>query len=105
MTEPTQSEPAFQPQVSKLRQPGFGGGPDWSTDVALGTLDRIRSSASVEEAHVQATVEVAMLLHSIRRILIWTAVIIPAALVVLGIVLALALGDSPTTPTSRYSYP
>lgn len=104
MTEPKPGEGPFQPYISK-RAVGtvIAVGPSWGSDYAKASLHRIRSSASVEEAHAQATTEVAILLHSIRRILIWTAVIMPTVFVVLGIVLTIALADTPA-PT-RYTYP
>lgn len=104
MTEPKPGEGPFQPYISKQPVGDVGSGPSWGTAFAKASLHRIRSSASVEEAQAQATTEVAILLHSIRRILIWTAVIIPTVCVALGIVFAIVLADSPP-PSSRYTYP
>lgn len=72
-------QPAFQPAMSG-NDDGPGSGAPWHQPFVKASLHRIRSSATVEAASVQATTEVVVLLHSIRRILIWTAVIIPAAL-------------------------
>ena len=65
----------FAPYVSK--RTGAGTGPDWVRMWPSESLRRIRASATVEEAGVQATTEVVILLHSIRRMLMWTLVILP----------------------------
>lgn len=68
--------PAFAPIKGR---PINAQGPSWSTAYAANTLARIRRADSVETATAQAVTEVAILLHSIRRVLIWPAVIIPAS--------------------------
>lgn len=67
----------YQPYVSRRTGPGTG--PDWMGAFPAASLRRIRASASVEEAGVQATTEVVILLHSIRRFLLWMLVIVPVA--------------------------
>lgn len=52
-------------------------GPSWYPTFAEGSLKRINEAGTPERATAQATAEAVMVLHSIRRILIWTAVIIP----------------------------
>lgn len=92
----------FKPYVSKETGPGTG--PDWSGDYAKESLRRIRASATVEEAGVQATVEVVILLHSIRRMLLWALVIIPLVAVGLWITMVvIASGSEPSSCTSVYS--
>ena len=55
------------------------------------------------EAQAQIAVETMILLHSIRRILMWTLVIIPLLLVVLGIVLGVvAMADSSASELPSY---
>ncbi|QQQ75713.1 hypothetical protein IOD16_32305 [Saccharothrix sp. 6-C] len=75
----------FQPFVS-VYQGTPGTGANWKHHFAQASLHRIRNSASVEEAQAQATTEAVVLLHSIRRILIWTLVIVPLVLVAVGVV-------------------
>lgn len=84
----------FKPFVSKGRGPGSG--PAWSEPYPAESLRRIRASATVEEAGVQATTEVVILLHSIRRMLIWTLVIIP--LLAAGLVITLIAVSSAAEP-------
>ncbi|GHH48830.1 hypothetical protein [Lentzea cavernae] len=80
-----QAEPEFgpfEPLVPKVR-PGLP--PDWEGSCPAASVRRIRKAATIEEAGVQATTEAVILLHSIRRILMWVLVIIPlvsAALVI-----------------------
>lgn len=81
--KPRSEEGPFKPYVSKSTGPGTG--PDWSEAYPAASLRRIRASATVEEAGVQATTEAVILLHSIRRMLMWTLVIIPIIAIGLGI--------------------
>ena len=92
----------FQPYVSKEAGPGTG--PSWSEAYPAASLRRIRASATIEEAGVQATTEAVILLHSIRRILMWMLVILPA--IATAVIIALvAVGDAaePASCTSIYS--
>ncbi len=92
----------FEPYVSKTTGPGTG--PSWSEPYAAASLRRIRASATIEEAGVQATTEAVILLHSIRRILMWMLVIIPAIAAALIIVLvAVSESAEPAPCTSIYS--
>ncbi|MGW6928538.1 hypothetical protein ACWGE0_00655 [Lentzea sp. NPDC054927] len=85
---------AFQPYVQK--RTGLGTGPDWKNPYPAASLRRIRASATVEEAGVQATTEAVILLHSIRRILMSMLVIIPVAAAALFITLMIV--DNASTP-------
>lgn len=92
----------FKPYVSKETGPGTG--PDWSGSYAKESLRRVRASASVEEAGVQATVEAVILLHSIRRMLLWALVVVPLLAVGLWITMvAIASGSESSSCTSAYS--
>lgn len=92
----------YQPYVSKETGPGTG--PDWSGSYPAASLRRIRASATTEEAGVQATTEAVILLHSIRRILMWMLVIIPVTAAGLIIALAVVSGTAePESCTSIYS--
>ncbi|NUT53670.1 MAG: hypothetical protein HOV94_41235 [Saccharothrix sp.] len=82
----------FQPYVSDY-QGAPGTGPNWNQVFVRASLHRIRHSPTVAEAQAQAATEAVVLLHSIRRILIWTLVIIPAAVLVLAVVLLVAGGS------------
>lgn len=94
-------EGPFKPYVSKATGPGTG--PDWSEGYPAESLRRIRASATVEEAGVQATTEAVILLHSIRRMLMWTLVIIPIIAVGLGITMIVLANASEPACTSIYS--
>ncbi|MFD4636650.1 hypothetical protein ACFWN2_05000 [Lentzea sp. NPDC058436] len=80
----------FQPFVQQATGPGTG--PDWKSRLPAASLRRIRASATTEEAGVQATTEAVIVLHSIRRILMWSLVITPgfAAAAVIGLFLILS---------------
>lgn len=86
----TTPEPAFQP--AKTTIDGLREGPSWSSAFAKKSLKRIEGATTVEAALAQALTEQVILLHSIRRILIWTLVLIPAILTAIGIIL-LVLGQ------------
>lgn len=75
----------FAPFVSKRTGPGTG--PDWVGVWPEASIRRIKASATVEEAGVQATTEVVILLHSIRRMLMWNLVILP--LVAVGVLIVM----------------
>ncbi|ATE55978.1 hypothetical protein CNX65_24110 [Actinosynnema pretiosum] len=70
----------------------YTGGPTWASDPAGHALLRINRAGGPAEATAQAAAEAVLVLHSIRRILLWTAVLLPLA-VVLG---ALLLSMEPT---------
>ncbi|MEV6607930.1 hypothetical protein [Kutzneria sp. NPDC051319] len=82
----------------------LGYGASWSTDNVKASLTRISSSSSVEQAQAQASVEAVVLLHSIRRILMWTAVIIPLLLVAAGIILTVTTSNSGSSSCSYSTY-
>ncbi|SER77038.1 hypothetical protein [Lentzea albida] len=93
---------AFELRVQKER--GVGTGPDWSSSYPADSVLRIQAAPTVEEAGVQATTEAVILLHSIRRILMWMLVIIPvlgaAAFITL---LVIANAADPAACTSIYN--
>ncbi|MFD5831479.1 hypothetical protein [Lentzea sp. NPDC060358] len=66
----------FAPYISRRTGPGTG--PDWARMWPSESLRRIRASASVEDAGVQATTEAVILLHSVRRLLMWNLVLLPS---------------------------
>ncbi|ANZ37446.1 hypothetical protein BBK82_16725 [Lentzea guizhouensis] len=80
----------FAPYVSKATGPATG--PDWMGSYPAQSLRRIRASATVEEAGVQATTEAVVLLHSIRRMLMWTLVIVPMIAAGLAITMIVVSG-------------
>ncbi|HUQ57210.1 hypothetical protein [Lentzea sp.] len=90
---PQDPEGPFRPYVQQETERG----PMWNNGLPEASLRRIRASATVEEAGVQATTETVILLHSIRRTLIWTLIIFPLA--VLGLLIAMvAIGNSERFP-------
>lgn len=91
----------FQPYMPKATGPGFP--PDWSGSFPASSLRRIVRSATVEDAGVQATTEAVILLHSIRRILIWMLVIIPMVAAALIITLTVLSDTAEPACTSIYS--
>jgi hypothetical protein len=84
-TPPT---PQFQVAVGDSKATFLG--PSWATEEARRSLHRINRTATTGEAIAQGVAESVMVLHSIRRILIWIAVIVPSVLAVLLIVLLVA---------------
>ncbi|MEV1113647.1 hypothetical protein AB0I91_01155 [Actinosynnema sp. NPDC049800] len=81
----TTPEPGpFQPYISAHETPSTA--PTWKHHSVKASLHRIRHSRTVEDAHAQATTEAVVLLHSIRRTLVWIAVLITFVVVVLVIV-------------------
>ncbi|RKT49270.1 hypothetical protein [Saccharothrix australiensis] len=93
MSEPQAPMPiAFDPSTSKATT-----GPTWHSDYVKASLHRIRSS-SVDQAVAQAMTEQVVLLHSIRRILVWTLIIVPTVVVALGVVVWVA-ADSQSSAT------
>ncbi|SDP60974.1 hypothetical protein SAMN05421507_11199 [Lentzea jiangxiensis] len=74
-------------------------GPMWNNGLPEASLWRVRASATVEEAGVQATTEAVILLRSIRRTLIWTLIIVP--LTVLGLLLTIVAVGSEPQPAPR----
>ncbi|WNV84450.1 hypothetical protein [Umezawaea sp. Da 62-37] len=95
-------EPAFAPVVQSDTGPGSG--PSWQQLFADASLNRIRERDTAEATHIQATTEVVIVLHSIRRILLWTAVIIPIVVTTLGLILIIgAASESKPSTCSVYS--
>lgn len=93
MSEET-AVPVFEPVGYK--QADQASGPAWHTDSVRATLKRIRNAPDAASVQAQVTTEAVVLLHSIRRILIWTAVVIPVALLAVAIILlATAPGEAP----------
>lgn len=85
-TEPTR-------KIRKAHTEGVGDGPSWRTSFVKWSLERIEKAATSEAAATQALVEQVVILHSIRRILIWTLVLLPLTLTAI-IVILLAAGQS-----------
>lgn len=73
----------FQPYISAHDTPSTA--PGWKHHAVKASLHRIRHSPTVEDAHAQATTEAVVLLHSIRRVLLWIAVLLAILVVVLVI--------------------
>lgn len=93
---------AFELQVQKESGPGTG--PDWTGSYPADSLRRVRAAATTEEAGVQATTEAVILLHSIRRILMWMLVIVPTVGAALFIALVVMANTAEPAPcTSIYS--
>jgi hypothetical protein len=69
---------------------GPGNGPSWRTTYVTRAVERIEQAPTVDAAAVQALTEQVVVLHSIRRILIWTLVLVPLILTALGIILLMA---------------
>ena len=67
---------------------------------ARAALRRIDAAA---DQQVQASKEAVVVLYSIRRILLWTLVVVPAALLGLAVVLGLAAQSESTKPECSYS--
>ncbi|MFT7839795.1 hypothetical protein Q5530_26935 [Saccharothrix sp. BKS2] len=86
MSEERTQAPTWQAAADTPRD-HYGNGPTWSPAHAARSLRRINEAGGPAEATAQAAAETVMVLHSIRRILIWTAVIIPAVLAVITITL------------------
>ncbi len=75
--------PAFKFSIEGINGPG----PDWRTDAAKAALARIGGASGVAQAQAQAAVEQVVVLHSIRRILLVTSVVIPLVLLAISIIL------------------
>ncbi|HWU12111.1 MAG TPA: hypothetical protein VN520_38185 [Streptomyces sp.] len=67
----------WQVDANKHNPDGAFDGPTWFPTFAARSLKRINAAGDADRATAQGVAEVVMILHSIRRILIWTAVIIP----------------------------
>jgi hypothetical protein len=103
-TDKSQVNPEFGPfRPYQPKESGPGTGPDWTGSYPASSLRRIRKSATVEEAGVQATTEVVILLHSIRRMLMWVLVIIPIVAGALLITLVAVSGSAEPACSSLYS--
>lgn len=73
-------------------------GASWTHMYPKGSIERIHSRATWQDAQTQAQVETVVLLHSIRRILIWTMVIIPiVAAIAVGVMFGAPADESTTT--------
>jgi hypothetical protein len=83
ISTPSPEQSAFEPAAPEVTYSESS----WTTDNAKASLKRISSASTVDRANAQAVTEAVVLLHSIRRILMWTAVIIPLLLLAAGIVL------------------
>ena len=82
----------------------MGSGPSWSTDHVKASLTRISTAATADQANTQAVTEAVVLLHSLRRILIWTVVIVPLILVAAGIALAITAANTGSSSCSYSVY-
>lgn len=90
---------AFAPSAPDSN--AFTDGPPWHTDIVQASLGRISSAPTLEAAHVQAATEQVVLLHSIRRILVWTLILLPVILTAIGIIV-LVLGQPTSAPSTLY---
>ena len=101
MSETTQDQgpdqPVFDAEVST--ESGMATGPSWSAYYVKASLTRIGKGETPEAVQAQAITEAVVLLHSIRRILIWTAVIIPSIVLALGVIL-LVVAQSESAPST-----
>jgi Na+/alanine symporter len=89
------TEPNWKIRTPDLEAPaGPGSGPSWQTKYVTDAVQRIESATSVATASVQALAEQVVVLHSIRRILMWTLVLIP--LVAIAIVLIASAATAAT---------
>lgn len=77
--------PAWAPTTAATTSPGDG--VPWHTREVKRSLKRISDAPNLDAAQAQALTEQVILLHSIRRILIWTLVLVPVILTALGIIL------------------
>ncbi len=75
-------------------------GPHWHGNQVQASLDRVARAPGSAEMAIQAQVETMVLVHSIRRILLWTAVIIP--LILIGTTVALAIAGEAAGCTPSY---
>ena len=96
------TNPVFEP--SKPHASGeIGTGASWKEPAPDSSVARISSRDTWQETHAQALTEVVVLLHSIRRILIWTLVIIPLiAAIAVGVLLGVTVGESTSSPYLGY---
>lgn len=69
-------------------------GPSWETEFAQRSLRRINAANTTEEAIAQGVAEMVMVAHSIRRILIWTAVIVPLILATVAVILMVSASNA-----------
>ncbi|MEU7530465.1 hypothetical protein AB0A74_32385 [Saccharothrix sp. NPDC042600] len=101
MSEPTNTPDAsggFRPFRST--QSGPCTGPAWDENIyAKASLHRITSSPTVGEAQAQAMTEAVVLLHSLRRLLTWTLIILPLLALALGVTLVVVLDGAACTPS------
>jgi len=79
-------------------------GPSWQSFPVKASLKRISSAGTIESANAQATTEAVVLLHSIRRTLVWTAVIVPLILVAAGVTLAITAANTGSTSCVYSAY-
>lgn len=79
------TEPTWK--LRKSDTEGVGDGPSWRTQHVKHALQRIEKAPTLDMAATQALTEQVVVLHSIRRILIWTLVLVPLILTALGIIL------------------
>lgn len=98
-TPSTPSTPTFQVATGNPKATFLG--PSWETEFARRSLHRINKAATTEAAVAQGIAEGVMVLHSIRRILIWAAVVVPLLVAAVGVILMVAGGEA--SCTSRYS--
>lgn len=96
------TEPAFSPTTNSTGQT-TDAGPPWNTDLATASLNRIRNAPTIDAAHAQATVEAVILLHSIRRILLWAAVIILTIALIFGLTWGIVAAQSDEVDCPTYS--
>lgn len=100
ISTPSPDQAAFEPTVGREGDSG----PSWRTYEIKASLKRISAGGTVELAHAQAVTEVVILLHSIRRILMWTAVIIPLVLAAAGVTLAITAANTASSSCVYSTY-
>ncbi|MFD9738082.1 hypothetical protein [Umezawaea sp. NPDC059074] len=99
---PSPDQPVFDAEVSP--DSGIARGPSWSGYYVKASLARIGNAETPEAVQAQATTEAVVLLHSIRRILMWTAVIIPSLVLALGVILlVVSQSESESSTCGVYS--
>lgn len=89
-----EAQGAFSPATAYTTGPGDGA--PWHKPRVKASLSRISAAPTAEAAHAQAVTEQVVLLHSIRQILVWSLILIPALLTAIGVVV-LVLGQ-PAAP-------
>lgn len=84
----TSPDPAWSVRRPNPNSPGgLGSGPSWRTQDVKRALERIEKAQASDAAATQALVEQVIVLHSIRKTLVWVLVLVPLILTALGVIL------------------